>query len=133
MASDVWQQEKDNAYPYNLITNKDIEVLNWEPLWKSLLQDLQQQVEQKIMAARFHHGLAKAIAEVAQDLCNRHDIETVVLNGGVFQNRLLLEGVTQRLKETNLKVLSPSLLPANDGGLAYGQAVIAAARKLQSK
>jgi hydrogenase maturation protein HypF len=130
LASSVWQQEADNAYPYNLITGNDIEVLSWEPLWKSLLKDLQQQVDQKIMAARFHHGLAKAISDVVQQLCVKHKVETVILNGGVFQNRLLLEGVTQGLKETNLKILSPSLLPANDGGLAYGQAVIAAARAL---
>ena len=133
LASSVWQQETDNAYPYNLIRHNDIDVLSWEPLWQSLLEDLQKQVDQKIMAARFHHGLAKAISEVVQQLCVQHKVETVVLNGGVFQNCLLLEGVVERLKETQLNVLSPSQLPANDGGLAYGQVVIAAARALSSK
>jgi hydrogenase maturation protein HypF len=131
LATEVWQQEQDHAYPFHLNNDQEMPVLNWQALWHALLDDLQQDTDYNIIAARFHHGLAKAIAEVAQDLCKQNDIETVVLNGGVFQNRLLLEGVTERLEETNLNVLSPSRLPANDGGLAYGQAVIAAARALQ--
>jgi hydrogenase maturation protein HypF len=51
-----------------------------------------------------------------------------VLSGGVFQNRLLLERVSADLCSRGLRVLVPERLPVNDGGIAYGQAVIAAAR-----
>jgi Hydrogenase maturation factor len=51
-----------------------------------------------------------------------------VLSGGVFQNRLLLERTLALLANAGLRVLVPELLPPNDGGIAYGQAAVAAAR-----
>jgi hydrogenase maturation protein HypF len=52
----------------------------------------------------------------------------VVLSGGVFQNRLLLEATAALLERAGLRVLVPALLPPNDGGISFGQAAIAAAR-----
>ena len=52
----------------------------------------------------------------------------VALSGGVFQNKVLLEQVVRRLDEQGYEVLTQSRVPANDGGLALGQAAIAAAR-----
>jgi len=80
-----------------------------------------------IIAARFHHCIASAVAETAGRLCRQQQTKTVVLCGGVFQNRLLLERTSQLLRRQALGVLSPIALPANDGGLALGQAVIALA------
>jgi len=51
------------------------------------------------------------------------------LSGGVFQNRILLEQVAGRLGAAGLRVLSHRQVPANDGGLSLGQAVVAAARR----
>ena len=51
-----------------------------------------------------------------------------MLSGGVFQNRLLLTWTAERLEALGHPVLVPERLPANDGGIAYGQAAVAAAR-----
>jgi hydrogenase maturation protein HypF len=51
-----------------------------------------------------------------------------VLSGGVFQNRRLLERTAQTIERGGLRVLTPRLLPPNDGGISYGQAAVAAAR-----
>jgi hydrogenase maturation protein HypF len=51
----------------------------------------------------------------------------VVLSGGVFQNRRLLEAVAAGLERAGLRALVPERLPVNDGGIAYGQAAVAAA------
>ena len=51
-----------------------------------------------------------------------------MLSGGVFQNRVLLERTAARLERAGLRVLVPALLPPGDGGIAYGQAAVAAAR-----
>jgi hydrogenase maturation protein HypF len=51
-----------------------------------------------------------------------------VLSGGVFQNRRLTEAVGAGLHAAGARVLTPERLPANDGGIAYGQAAIAARR-----
>jgi hydrogenase maturation protein HypF len=52
----------------------------------------------------------------------------VVLSGGVFQNRLLLERTAALLDEAGLRVLVPERLPPNDGGISFGQAAVAASR-----
>jgi hydrogenase maturation protein HypF len=53
--------------------------------------------------------------------------DVVVLSGGVFHNRLLVESVSRALMAAGLRVLVPERLPAGDGGISYGQAAVAAA------
>ena len=69
------------------------------------------------LAAMFHNALACGTLEIGQ----RAGLSTVVLAGGCFQNRLLTERVTQRLRENGFRVLSSRRVPPGDGGLAVGQ------------
>jgi hydrogenase maturation protein HypF len=80
------------------------------------------------VAARFHTGVARATADVCVTLAAAHRTPRVVLSGGVFQNRRLLDSVSAELIAAGLSVLVPERLPVNDGGIAYGQAAVAAAR-----
>lgn len=98
------------------------------PLWAPLLEDLARGEAPARIAARFHQGLAGAVADLAQRLAKQWDLSQVALSGGVFQNRLMLEGVSEHLRRAGLGVLSHRRVPANDNGLALGQALIAAAR-----
>lgn len=109
-----------------------------EPLamWQALLGDLILATPPGVMAARFHRGLAKAVVRmieqlVAQSVSEPTPIRTVVLSGGVFQNRILFERVRAGVAASGLTVLTHSRVPCNDGGLALGQATIAAARLLR--
>ncbi|MGH2891372.1 MAG: carbamoyltransferase HypF, partial [Solirubrobacteraceae bacterium] len=77
------------------------------------------------VAARFHNGLAAATAEACARVASARGAGDVVLSGGVFQNRVLLAGAAIDLCRRGLRVLVPSLLPVNDGGISYGQAVVA--------
>ncbi|WP_375512163.1 carbamoyltransferase HypF [uncultured Nostoc sp.] len=115
-------------YPFNFIFSDSIYCIDPRPMWLALLDDLQQQIPQSVMAAKFHQGLANAIVEMVKHLCQENLISQVALTGGVFQNCILLEQVTKRLQALGIKVLTHSLVPANDGGLSLGQAVIAAAQ-----
>ena len=81
-----------------------------------------------LVSARFHNALAEATARALAILAELEGLDTVVLAGGVFQNRLLLERCLERLEATGLTVLLPFALPPNDGGISYGQAAVAAAR-----
>ena len=95
---------------------------------RALAADVAAGVSTGIVAARFHRGLAAATADVVCDVATREGIEVAALSGGVFQNRRLLEDVSERLRRSGMRVLVPMRLPPNDGGIAYGQAVAAAAR-----
>ncbi len=82
-----------------------------------------------IIAARFHIGLAGATALACEQIAGARGLDTVVLSGGVFQNRVLLELTIAELKRRGLRPLVPERLPPGDGGISYGQAAIAAARQ----
>ncbi|MEH2274706.1 MAG: carbamoyltransferase HypF [Nostoc sp.] len=115
-------------YPFNFIFSDSIYCIDPRQMWQALLNDLQQQITEQVIAAKFHKGLANAIVEMVKHLCQENLINQVVLTGGVFQNCILLEQVTKQLQTLGIKVLTHSLVPANDGGLSLGQAVIAAAQ-----
>jgi hydrogenase maturation protein HypF len=77
-----------------------------------------------VISARFHAGLARAAADALAG-CG---VELAVLSGGAFQNRVLLTATADHLRAAGMRVLIPRALPPNDGGVAFGQAAIAAAR-----
>jgi hydrogenase maturation protein HypF len=125
--------DEDLAYPFAIPNLAGSGLPYIEPLamWQALLGDLYEQTPPAIIAARFHKGLARAIALMADKVTR--DGETritrrVALSGGVFQNRWLSEAVTRRLEASGFEVLTQAEVPANDGGLSLGQATIAAAQ-----
>lgn len=98
------------------------------PMWRTALADLAAGRPRAGIARRFHEGVAETFARAALSLAERHGASAVALSGGVFQNALLLEATLNRLQGHGLELLIPGEVPANDGGLAFGQAVVAAAR-----
>ncbi|MEO6410683.1 MAG: carbamoyltransferase HypF [Burkholderiaceae bacterium] len=102
------------------------------PMWSMLLDDLSRAVPAGVAAARFHRGLIDAIAAMVRRLTDGVGEAPwrprIVLSGGVFQNALLLAELPRRLAAEGHAVLTPQRVPANDGGLALGQALIAAAQ-----
>jgi hydrogenase maturation protein HypF len=89
-----------------------------------LLRDVSRDVEAGTIAARVHAACVEAMVAVAR----RVGVETVALSGGCFQNRILVEGATRRLREEGFRVLLNRHVPPNDGGIALGQVLVAAAR-----
>jgi hydrogenase maturation protein HypF len=81
------------------------------------------------IASSVHSGLVYAALLGAELGAEVRGSRTIALSGGVFQNTLLLEGLASALAARGHRVLVPRLLPPNDGGLSYGQAVAAAWRR----
>ncbi|MCI4666407.1 MAG: carbamoyltransferase HypF [Neomegalonema sp.] len=98
------------------------------PLWRALLAEARSGEDPGRIAARFHRTLIQLIRDQAAHLCAARHVEAVALSGGVLQNKILLEGAYSALKAAGLRPLLPHRAPANDGGLALGQAAIAASQ-----
>ncbi|MDP2100367.1 MAG: carbamoyltransferase HypF [Methylobacter sp.] len=122
----------EQSYPHagTIGDSENRSIINWQGLWLAVLNDLHQHIDKAKIAARIHHSLIAATVELLQQLSQQTGITTIALSGGVFQNKLLLEGVSEQLQQQGKRVLIPQQYPMNDGGLALGQAVIAAARSL---
>jgi hydrogenase maturation protein HypF len=100
-------------------------VLEWVPLVRAVVADLRGGCPVGTVSAKFHNGLAAAVVEVAKLAA----LERVVLSGGCFQNRYLLERTIDRLRVAGFKAAWHQRIPPNDGGIALGQ-VAAVAWKL---
>jgi hydrogenase maturation protein HypF len=100
-------------------------MLDMTPLLGALILD---DVDPAYGADLFHQQLARGLAEMAIIQAMHNQIDIVALSGGVFCNSLLTKRVTELLRRANLQVYIHQQVPANDGGLAYGQAAVASAR-----
>ncbi|HTT20010.1 MAG TPA: carbamoyltransferase HypF [Candidatus Sulfotelmatobacter sp.] len=94
---------------------------DWAPLTEALLSDRRAGVDVGRIAVKFHNALANWILAVAQTT----DQRTVVLSGGVFQNAYLTSRATTLLESHGFRVVTHHQVPANDGGIALGQAFLA--------
>ena len=113
------------VYPISLQNEGGLLIADPRPLIRAVVNDLQRGANPGIISARFHNGLSHLVINVCGHLRQDTQLNTVALSGGVFQNCYLTERCVRLLEEKGFEVLTHSLVPPNDGGLALGQAVIA--------
>ena len=119
------QADTETVYPYDLVASDGGLILDLRPLLRTILSDLTAKESRPLIARRFHNTIALAAADVCEEIRVASGVNRVVLSGGVFQNKLMSEGLFNRLKAKGFQVFTHRLVPPNDGGLALGQAVIA--------
>jgi hydrogenase maturation protein HypF len=115
-------------YPF-MIDNEQVRL---GPLLAAVVSDTQQRVPVGVIGQRFHHTLAEIVCTICEQIREKEGLTTVALSGGCWQNRLLLSATISRLRETGFSVYVHHQVPANDGGVGLGQAVVAAARLSKS-
>ena len=103
-------------------------IIDPRPMLRQIAHDVLEGRGAPYIAARFHHSMSEIISQVCEALRDRTGIRKVCLSGGTFQNSVLLEATLARLRHNDFDVYIHAKVPANDGGLALGQAVIAASR-----
>jgi hydrogenase maturation protein HypF len=96
-------------------------------MWEELLEDLRKGETPSRMSIKFHAGVADAYVRAAVAAQERTGIGQVCLSGGVFHNRLLTRLVCDGLRRAEMEIYLPEKVSPGDGGLSYGQAVVAAA------
>jgi hydrogenase maturation protein HypF len=110
---------EEGAYALTLTPQEKVMVLDWLPLLKELLHDLQKGTALAVVSSRFHNSLVEAIVNVARHFGQ----ERVLLSGGCFQNRYLTERAVHRLQAEGFRPYWHQRVPPNDGGIALGQVV----------
>ncbi|MFJ9432453.1 carbamoyltransferase HypF [Streptomyces sp. NPDC101490] len=96
------------------------------PLLAAVIADVLDGTPKAVVAARFHHAVARLVRTVCAAARGGTGVETVALTGGVFANTVLSSACAAGLREDGFTVLRHRLVPPNDGGLALGQLVVAA-------
>jgi len=124
-----------DGYPFSLLERTaegpdapEVEI-DWRPAIAAVLEDVLRGVAPSVVAGRFHRTLARMTASVAEWA----GIPRVGLTGGCFQNAVLTQFATEELRRRHFDVLAHALIPPNDGGLAVGQALVAASRLLAER
>ena len=96
------------------------------PIIRGVLADLERGRHRSAIASAFHTALRDMVVLGCERIREETGLATVVLTGGVFMNKRLTESTHAALMDRRFHVLLPRLVPCNDGGLALGQAHVAA-------
>jgi hydrogenase maturation protein HypF len=115
-------------YPIGLDSVDGVLVIDPRELIREACADVAAGVGAGVVASRFHATIAAVTVDSCSALAEATGTDTVVLSGGVFLNRRLLESACAGLDARGLRVLTPECLPIGDGGVSYGQAAVAARR-----
>ncbi|MFZ1729478.1 MAG: carbamoyltransferase HypF [Bacteroidota bacterium] len=100
-------------------------VLSFLPAIQEIIHDMRSGKSVAEVSARFHTAVIEGCTAMVDRIAAHSGIRTVALSGGSFQNALLLGGMIDALRKRNYSVLTHTQVPANDGGIALGQTVIA--------
>jgi hydrogenase maturation protein HypF len=114
-----------NADHHDIGLDGDPAVLDTVRLVRTLYLERQRGGDATALAAMFHESLARGLTKTCVRLGADHGVDRIALSGGVFQNALLLSRVVSLLREHGLVVYSNEQVPANDGGISLGQALVA--------
>ena len=112
------------SYPFILS-----ETVNFDLTFSAIVEDIKENSKPGIISAKFHNTIISVIQEVINKMKIRHFCNKVVLSGGTFQNKYLLEGTEKVLLKNGFRVYSHNVVPTNDGGISVGQLAVAAKRR----
>jgi len=122
-----------SAYPFTLRETDEGCEFDTRSLFEALLEDIREGASASVISRRFHNGLVDVFARITALLRERRKLNRVCLSGGTFQNVYLLEHLTRRLEAGGFEVFTQAEVPAGDGGLSLGQAMVAAHRITQPR
>lgn len=116
----------EGSYPFSVVKkDSGMQVVQLGQLLASVINDIRNGVPAPIVSARFHNTLTAIIVHMCLLIAQGSGLKQVALSGGVFQNRILFRSAAAALRKEGFNVLTHSIVPTNDGGIALGQAVVA--------
>lgn len=121
----AFRESTEESYPFDIVSaacemGQEILIVDWAPMIRAIIEDVRTSGSPAGIAKKFHNALAEIILAVAR----RIGQERVMLTGGCFQNKILLESAVNKLRAAGFRPYWPQRVPPNDGGIALGQAVV---------
>ena len=113
---------RGNAYPFPFVDQQ----LDYRPLLQAVICDRLCGKDPAEIARAFQRGISQGLHDVALTVCATHQLDTIVLSGGVFQNELLLRDFRASMAIEPVQIWTNHAVPPNDGGISLGQAALAA-------
>jgi hydrogenase maturation protein HypF len=120
-------EEDREGYGFSLEEENGLFKINVVETIKSVIMEMENHVETSLIASRFHSTVADMVLGGCLQIRKKDGTNRVALSGGVFQNIMLLERCISRLERNHFEVFIHKKVPANDGGIALGQALMAVA------
>jgi hydrogenase maturation protein HypF len=115
-------------YPSDILRNEDKPyIVDTVAMIQAIVADLQTGKSKALIASSFHQTLIGIFAAMAEEMHKATGLTRAALSGGCFQNKILLEGTIDKLSNAGFDVYCHRQVPANDGGISLGQAVISGA------
>jgi len=127
----ISEPTNDTVLEFSINNENDTYILDLMPAIKDIIEMKQNGKDNNYLASAFHNTLVSAFTKMAETIRTEKYLNRIVLSGGCFQNRILLEGCVNKMKEKGFEVITHSLVPTNDGGISLGQAVCAAEQMLK--
>jgi hydrogenase maturation protein HypF len=120
LASDLEQA----SFDFEITKGDDHSEMLVSPIIRAVVHSIREGRSIAEISAMFHRTLINLFTRIAVSASEDTGIGSVVLSGGVFQNQILFNGLIPSLESVGLQVFAHSLVPPNDGGLSFGQAMI---------
>ena len=115
---------KNACEDYNGFSHEMLEI-DMSPAIREIVSDLEQNQQVSIISKKFHNTVVAAFTEAALHTVKKTGVKRAVLSGGVFNNSMILNGIYAGLEKKGIRVYTHTKVPAGDGGISLGQAVIA--------
>jgi hydrogenase maturation protein HypF len=115
----------NQSYPLVLTPQDSGFVIGTRPLFEALVEDILAKQPLAEISGRFHNGLIAVFLQIATELRRRTSLNRVCLSGGAFNNLYLTQNLSAALSTGGFEVFSQNEVPAGDGGLSLGQAMVA--------
>jgi len=135
MQMEVEEVQEDNGeiYFFDIVDTDDTFIISPDKAIFHILKDKESGLSASRISWKFHAGLVRLFLDIARKVRKQTGIDCVVLSGGCFLNRFLLENLMQELEKEHFEVLTHTQVPTNDGCIALGQAVVGIERLEKEK
>ncbi|MFZ5986410.1 MAG: carbamoyltransferase HypF [Bacillota bacterium] len=121
----VIEPDVTDFYPYFINEKEEKLEMGYDEIISGILRDMKDRVTASYISAKFHNTVCEATIDCVCRIRRKHGISNVVLSGGVFENVYLLKTMKRGLRERGFNTYHNMNIPTNDGGIAFGQVVVA--------